>query len=344
MRKGQLLITRTLLGHFHAEQHKAEAPPEDIHRLDEGESVWWGVGDGAVTQLPAFTLTFLHSFLARVAHSRMFNPLGALVGPVIEKTLGKFVKLDDGNKLDTSGGKIRLNRVELREDAFDDLGLPFALRGGMVEEVQVDIPWMKLKTDSVIIRLHQPILLFTPHSENEWDLMREQRRSAARKGRELQQLREAAAPVSADAAYAPVDNADKNGFLDKIIARVIDNVQLIITGAVVRLEDYSHAASPFGIELAFDSLWIHPEHVSAPEPGGGAGSTGSSKGAASEARPPLAHREALVCALCAYMLDASSLPAEAQLTPCGSAEALEVTRRASRLVASSFQQLLYFPC
>ena len=30
------LITRTLLGHYHAELHKAEAPPEDIHRPDEG--------------------------------------------------------------------------------------------------------------------------------------------------------------------------------------------------------------------------------------------------------------------------------------------------------------------
>ena len=29
---GQFLITRTLLGHYHAELHKAEARPEDIHR------------------------------------------------------------------------------------------------------------------------------------------------------------------------------------------------------------------------------------------------------------------------------------------------------------------------
>ena len=35
VRKGQLLITHALLGHYHAELHEAEAPPEDIHCLDE---------------------------------------------------------------------------------------------------------------------------------------------------------------------------------------------------------------------------------------------------------------------------------------------------------------------
>ena len=34
-RKGQLLITRTLLGHYHAELHKAEAPPRGHTSSDE---------------------------------------------------------------------------------------------------------------------------------------------------------------------------------------------------------------------------------------------------------------------------------------------------------------------
>lgn len=265
---------------------------------------------------------------------------------------------------------MRLNRVELREDAFDDLALPFALRGGMVEEIQVDIPWTKLKTDSVVIRLNQPILLFTPHSEDEWDHAREARRSAARKARELQRLRDAAAPLKANAAYAPVDNESKNGFLESLLAKITDNVQvgsvahrkecfyqtcprsssierpptcsstnplslpplpaqLLITGAVIRFEDYSHADQPFALELAFDSLWIHPEHVTAPDSGGGA-NHGAGAGSGGESRPPLAHREALVCALCAYMLDATSLPSTPQRSPCDMA-ALEARMRSSGL-------------
>ena len=244
--------------------------------------------------------------------------LSAVVAPLIEKALGKWIKLEPG-KLDVSGGKVRLTKVEIREDAWDKLGLPVALRGGMIEEVEVDIPWTKLKTDSVVVRLHQPVLLLSPHSESEWDSALEAKRSQTRKEHELQKLREVAAPVSADAAYAPIDDAGGQNFLDKLIARAIENAQVLVTSAVIRYEDYTHAATPFGIEVAFDSLWVHPEHIHAPEPGGG-GSGGQAQG---DTRPPLAHREALVCALCAYMLDSSSLPPRPQVRPCGSPAVLE---------------------
>jgi hypothetical protein len=148
-----------------------------------------------------------------------------VAAPLIDSLLGKFIKLD-GRSLDTSGGKVRLSRVELRQDAFDDLGLPFALRGGVIEEVEVDIPWTKLKTDSVVIRLHQPVLLFAPISESEWDHLSEARRRASQKARALQQLREAAAPLKASAAYKPIDSDEKNGFLESLLAKITDNLQV----------------------------------------------------------------------------------------------------------------------
>ena len=222
--------------------------------------------------------------------------LSAVVAPLIEKALGKWIKLEPG-KLDVSGGKVRLTRVELREDAWNELALPVSLRGGMIEEVEVDIPWTKLKTDSVVVRLHQPVLLLAPQGESEWDSAAEAKRSATRKKHEMHKLVEGSAPVSADAASAPIDDGGGANFLDKLIARAIENAQVLVTSAVIRYEDYSHAASPFAIEVAFDSLWIHPEHIHAPEPG--SGSSGAAHAAGhSDARPSSAHREALVCALC----------------------------------------------
>ena len=261
----------------------------------------------------------------RSAHSAM---LAALAAPILEKHLGKWLKLES-NGVDSNGGKIRLRRVEIRESAWDDLALPIALRGGMIEEVEVDIPWTKLKTESVMVRLHRPMLLLAPHAEGEWDYALEQRRAQVRKENELQRLRDAAAPVAKNAATAAVDD-EKSGWIDRLIQRAIDNMQILVTGAVIRYEDYSHADQPFGFEVAFDSLWIHPEHVHAPEPGSAAST--AARATSSDERPPLAHREALVCALCAYMLDATALPSQPQLEPCGSAEALEA-RMASHGIA-----------
>ena len=87
--------------------------------------------------------------------------LSGVVQPLLEKSLGKWIKLEQG-QLDTSGGKIRLRRVEIREDAWDELALPVALRGGLIEEVEIDIPWTKLKTESVVVKLHSPVLLLAP--------------------------------------------------------------------------------------------------------------------------------------------------------------------------------------
>ena len=43
--------------------------------------------------------------------------LAALAGPLVDKLLGKFIKLEKG-QVDSSGGKLRLKQVELREGAF----------------------------------------------------------------------------------------------------------------------------------------------------------------------------------------------------------------------------------
>ena len=77
---------------------------------------------------------------------------------------------------------------------------------------------------------------------------------------------------------------------DPFIARILENIQRVV-GALIRYEDYS-SSSPFALELALDSLWIHP-----------ADSTTATTGPR-----PFAHRECLVCALCAYVLQGSQLP------------------------------------
>ena len=74
--------------------------------------------------------------------------LAALAAPWVEAKLAKFLKLD-GHKIDAAGGKLRLRNVMLRVDAFDYLALPgIALRGGSIGEIEVEVPWTKLKSES----------------------------------------------------------------------------------------------------------------------------------------------------------------------------------------------------
>lgn len=92
-------------------------------------------------------------------------------------------------------------------------------------------------------------------------------------------------------------------------------LQVVVTSAVVRLEDYSHSGSPFGIEIAMDSLWFHPAHVNSADASNQTPlPVGSRSGGDA---PPFRHREVLVCALCAYMLQGTKLEAEPARRPLG---------------------------
>lgn len=173
---------------------------------------------------------------------------------LLERLIGPYVKKNE-RKLDLSGGTMVIRGVELRPDVFDSLGLPVTVRGGEVGELEISVPWSKLRTESVVIRVHRLSLLVAPVCEDEWDEPLEASRLAARKERELQALAGTIAP-SPEAG-----GADKSGWVDRLMERVLHNLQVVVTSAVVRLEDYSHSSVPFGVEVAMDSLWFHPAHV-----------------------------------------------------------------------------------
>ena len=71
---------------------------------------------------------------------------------LLDKLLGPYVRLGE-RKLDLAGGSIVLRDVTLRDDVLDGLGLPIALRGGVIGELELTIPWTKLKTESVVVKV-----------------------------------------------------------------------------------------------------------------------------------------------------------------------------------------------
>eukprot|EP00965_Chrysotila_dentata_P120713 3992117-Pleurochrysis_carterae.AAC.1 len=72
---------------------------------------------------------------------------------LLEKLVGPYVTLKE-RKVDLLSGNVILRNVELREDVLDTLGLPVVLRGGAVGELEVSVPWGRLKTESVVVKLH----------------------------------------------------------------------------------------------------------------------------------------------------------------------------------------------
>eukprot|EP00967_Tisochrysis_lutea_P102731 scaffold154780_cov27-Tisochrysis_lutea.AAC.7 len=198
------------------------------------------------------------------------------------------------------------------------------MRGGEVGQLEISVPWTRLRTDSVVVRIHALAILLAPISEMEWDEAAEKKREAAAKQRELDALRARAGgvepPAGLTTSSSAEERASKAGWVEKLMQRVLDNLQVVVTSAVVRYEDYSHSGAPFGIEVAMDSLWFHPAHVESADAAQAAAAAVAAAASGSKSgsdAPPFRHREALVCALCAYMLSGRKMDPEPARAPLG---------------------------
>jgi hypothetical protein len=148
---------------------------------------------------------------------------------LLDRLIGPYARLGK-RKLDLTGGSLLLKNVELRHDVLDGLGLPVAVRGGEIGELEITVPWTKLRTDSVVVRIHMLSLLLAPVSEAEWDELAERKRAAAAKERELAALRARAAgpepPAGLAAASSVDERASKAGWVERLMQRVLDNLQV----------------------------------------------------------------------------------------------------------------------
>ena len=78
------------------------------------------------------------------------------------------------------------------------------------------MPWTRLKSESVVIKLHHVGLILAPISEFEWDADAERRRLVMRKERALAALR----PKPRDETHGPVSS-----WMERLTERVVDNLQ-----------------------------------------------------------------------------------------------------------------------
>ena len=182
---------------------------------------------------------------------------------IVDKLLGTYLCIGE-RKLDFSSGTLTMKNVMVREDVLDSLSLPVALRGGEIGELEVHVPWTKLKTESVVIKINKLSLLLSPVSEAEWDEVAERDRVAACKERTLQRLRKQL--LRTEPGKPSDKEAAEPNFAERLLSRVLANLQVVVTSALVRYEDHSHSHCPFALEVALDSLWLHPARVTSPDP------------------------------------------------------------------------------
>ncbi|KAL1503648.1 hypothetical protein AB1Y20_012122 [Prymnesium parvum] len=158
-----------------------------------------------------------------------------IAASVLQRLLGRYVQGLEGRNLRVAvwSGRVVLENLMLRPEALAGL-LPVHVREGFIGRIEMVVPWHKLRSLPVTIELQQVLVLAAPFNQREWTPSDEtayqlacKRAALHTRKRELQQL------VEELKGQRPGTESE----LVPLLSRVVDNVQLTISGLHVRYED-----------------------------------------------------------------------------------------------------------
>ncbi|XP_072349204.1 LOW QUALITY PROTEIN: intermembrane lipid transfer protein VPS13C [Scyliorhinus torazame] len=201
----------------------------------------------------------------------------ALVAELLNRGLGDYVEnLDKSQlKLGIWGGNVVLGNLKVKENALNDLDVPFKVKAGQIEKLTLKIPWKNLYSEAVVATLDGLNLLVVPEGSIQYDAEKEEKQLQESKQKELLRIEDALQKAAKKGAssgeflfslesyvYKDVKpgrkhkkskkyfkksakarskdkpkEEKKDSFTEKLATQIIKNLQIKITSIHVRYED-----------------------------------------------------------------------------------------------------------
>ncbi|VDM52909.1 unnamed protein product [Angiostrongylus costaricensis] len=145
----------------------------------------------------------------------------SLVADLLNRFLGDFVDNLDASQLNIGiwGGDVKLENLEVKETALDDLDLPVKLKFGYLSSLVLKIPWKNLYNEPVIATIDGLYLIVVPNKGVVYDEEKTKKNAADIKQKTLARLEEA----RKNRRKPPDPNQDS--FVEKMVTQVIKNLQ-----------------------------------------------------------------------------------------------------------------------
>lgn len=179
----------------------------------------------------------------------------SVVAEVLNRFIGSYVdNLDRSQlKLDIWSGNIVLQKLNLKENAFDGMNLPIKVVSGSLSKLVMQIPWSNLYNAPVIVNVEGLSVLAVPNLIVKYDQKTEEaiRVEAKRK------LIEAYENSQKNKENTDVENSTGNSFVEKLSAQIIKNVQITIANIHIRYEDdLTNPQLPLAVGITLYSVFI----------------------------------------------------------------------------------------
>ncbi|RCN41930.1 hypothetical protein ANCCAN_12090 [Ancylostoma caninum] len=175
----------------------------------------------------------------------------SLVADLLNRFLGDFVDNLDASQLNIGiwGGDVKLENLEVKETALDDLDLPVKLKYGYLSSLVLKIPWKNLYTEPVIATIDGLYLIVVPNKGVVYNEEKAKKNAAEIKQKTLARLEEARKN-----RRKPPDPV-QDSFAEKMVTQVIKNLQVSVGNIHIRFEDkYTNRHRPFVAGVTLEKL------------------------------------------------------------------------------------------
>ncbi|XP_069079572.1 intermembrane lipid transfer protein VPS13C-like [Pleurodeles waltl] len=180
--------------------------------------------------------------------------LESVVADLLNRYLGDYVENLDRSqlKLGIWGGNVALDNLQIRENALSELDVPFKVKFGQIDKLNLKIPWKNLYGEAVVATLQGLYILVVPGSSIKYDAEKEDKQLQEAKQRELSKIEEA---LQKAADKDKKKEEKKDTFLEKLATQIVKNLQVKITSIHVRFEDdITDPTMPFSFGVTLGEL------------------------------------------------------------------------------------------
>lgn len=176
--------------------------------------------------------------------------MNSVIVNLLNKILGSWVENLNTEQLNLSlfSGVVVLENLQLRQNIFQVLGLPFEISSSLIGKIQVKIPWSAWYSSPLSIEIKDVCIYLRPIHLDNWNESTEKSLLLQSKKYHLEQF-EIMHPE-----YSEV-NKDQ-GFFSSLLKKLINNVHIHIKDVYIRFEDTISHDEPFAAGLILSEMTV----------------------------------------------------------------------------------------
>lgn len=149
-------------------------------------------------------------------------------------------------------GDVVLKNLKLKHDALKELDLPIQTIYGKLGTLVLKIPWKNLYSQPVVVTIEDLYVLAAPNAAVRYNAVKHDMAVLFNKRAELLKLEE-----QRDRELKRDDPSTNKTFTEKLVAQIINNVQVHIKNVHIRYEDQSTSLVPFAFGVTLGSLTVN---------------------------------------------------------------------------------------